>query len=802
MATLPSIPTLYDRYRDFDLLVDSRRLGDAAKTLFFALPGQRTHGNKFVGPLYRKGVRHFVVLRQAQQGAQTQVQQELEQQGKYSEAIFLLTDDPLRLLQQLATHHRRQFDIPVLAITGSNGKTIVKDWLAQLLQPYLNVCASPRSYNSRIGVPLSVWRLRAEHEVAIFEAGISEAGEMAALAEIIRPTCGLFTMLGSAHAAGFSDARAKHREKMTLFRGTDWVVVPADDTDSVGLLRKLNVDPITHLGINRRWLEVDEVSLKMDFPDLPTIYLENAYAAATAAYALGLNKEQIAAGLDDLRILDNRLEQREGLHGGPVINDSYSNDLTALAAALDFAEARANSGKLCLILGTIQPRSSSSHSTSVSAPEDDLLPLLRPRLTRLLTIGETNASLARAISGARHFTRPEALLAELGNIPFSPGEVILIKGASQERLDRVADTLSRKQHRTLLRIDLAALRHNFNVYRASTSAQMIVMVKASAYGGGAPPVAHALAEAGADYLAVAYPDEGSLLREHGLKLPIMVLNAASHDFERMGKDNLEPVVHRLEDLQRIKDSGLKVHLELDTGMARLGFRPAELEGLLTELRSGTYERIISSVFTHLAASEDGAHDDFTRQQISAFDAAYKRIAEALGTSPPRHLLNSNGISRFPENAYEYVRLGIGLYGIGDAGKASALRPVLTFSTRVTAVFELKAGESIGYGRRGTMTQDGKVAILSVGYADGLPRLAGEGRFSIRIKSGLASIIGSVCMDMTMVEVTHLPEVKVGDEAILFGAGHPIELLSEAAMTIPYEILTGIGPRVHRVYTAE
>lgn len=799
MPSLPSIPILYDRYGDFDLLVDSRRLRDPEKTLFFALPGQRTHGNKFVRQLYRKGVRHFVVhtLRRG-----PQVQGELDKQGKYPEATFLLTDDPLRLLQQLAAHHRRQFDIPVLAITGSNGKTIVKDWLAQLLQPYLKVCASPRSYNSRIGVPLSVWRLRPEHEIAIFEAGISEAGEMAALAEIIRPTCGLFTMLGSAHAAGFTDELTKHREKMSLFRGAKWVVVPADDTTSVGLLRKLDVEPITHLGIKGRWLEVEEVSLELPFPELPAIYLENAYAAATAAYALGLGKEQIAASLPDLHVLDNRLEQRAGLHGGPVINDSYSNDLTALAAALDFAEARANSGKLCLILGTIQPRSSNSPSTRVSAPEDTLLPLLHPRLTRLLTIGETNAGLSRSIAGARHFSHPEALLAELGNIPFSPGEVILIKGASEERLHRVADALSRQQHRTLLRIDLAALRHNFNVYRSGTSAKMIVMVKASAYGGGAPPVAHALAEAGADYLAVAYPDEGSHLRQHGLQLPIMVLNAAGHDFDRMLSNRLEPVIHRLEDLRRAREAGLKVHLELDTGMARLGFRPAELKALLTELRSGDYARTIASVFTHLAASEDGAHDDFTRQQINTFDAAYERIAEALGASPSRHLLNSNGISRFPGHAYEYVRLGIGLYGIGDAAKAAALRPVLSFSTRVTAVFELKAGQSIGYGRRGKMAHDGRVAVLSVGYADGLPRLAGEGRFSVRLPGGLAPVIGSVCMDMTMVDVSQLPGVKVDDEAMLFGADHPIEELAEAAMTIPYEILTGIGPRVQRVYTAE
>ena len=855
------IPNLYAKYKNFDLVVDSRRLTRPEETLFFALPGQRADGHDFIPELLRAGVRHFVV--KADFEARPQVQSE------FSQASLLRTEKPLALLQALTAHHRQQFNVPVLAITGSNGKTIVKDWLAQILSRKFNVCASPRSFNSQIGVPLSVWRLRREHQVAVFEAGVSESGEMARLEAIIQPTCGLFTMLGSAHDAGFPDRETKHREKLSLFKGAEWVAVAADDTDSVRLLRMADIHPLTFLGVEGRFLEVDEEAIQLNFPVLPAIYLENAYAAAAVAYELGIGKPTLREEIPKLRPLTNRLEQREGRRGGVVINDSYSNDPSALAAALDFAVAQNPYERLTLILGTLQPGafnwsskqdqtgqstaqkrgafsqkplprgtaegsreahglgrggqpgSSNLHGTrgrahiesGVGSRESarvgsrelgvgsrstgELTQLLAGRVDRLITVGNSYAP----TDGDRHYPTPEALLADLDELDTTP-ETILVKGASYERLGRVANALSRKQHQTLLRLDLTALRHNFQVYRRSVDAGMIVMVKASAYGGGGLPVARALAAAGADRLAVAYPDEGRSLREGGLTLPIMVLNAAAETYARCAADGLEPVVHQTKDLRRARAAGLRVHLELDTGMARLGFQPNDLDGLISELKKEDYGPTIASVFTHLAAAEDAAHDDFTRTQLAAFDASFTKISAELPAPPARHALNTNGTSRFPGHAYEFVRLGIGLYGIGDATRAGELRPALRLITHITRIYDRPAGDSVGYGRRGKLDRPSRIAVLPVGYADGLPRLAGEGRFAVKIGERTAPTIGSVCMDMTTIDVTDLPEVQDGDEVILFGPNHPIELLAEAAQTIPYEILTGIGPRVHRVYSEE
>ena len=788
---------LYQTYHTYDLLVDSRRLTDPARTLFFALPGQRADGHDFITKLLAAGVRHFVVAEHYQ--ARTQVQGNVDKEQGGEAPVFHRVADPLAILQALAAHHRQQFQIPVMAITGSNGKTIVKDWLAQLLSSRFNVCASPRSFNSQIGVPLSVWRLRAEHDLAIFEAGVSETGEMKRLAEIIRPTCGLFTMLGSAHDAGFPDRATKHREKINLFKGAEWVAVSADDNDSIRLLRMADIDPLTFLGIEGRLLEVEEVPLKLNFPDLPGIYLENAYAAVAGAYGLGLTPDQIRRQLGGLRPLSNRLEQREGRNGGIVINDSYSNDLSALAAALDFAAAQNPFSGLTLILGTIQPGSFNLPGTSARAVNPAVLQLLEGRVTRLITVGTSNADLP----SEQHFATPEDLLTAIENGLSFRAETILVKGASFEQLGRVADALSRKQHQTLLRLDLTALRHNFQIYRQGISAGMIVMVKASAYGGGALPVARALAAAGADYLAVAYPDEGRLLREGGVRLPILVLNAEPGTFSRCVTDELEPVVHQISALRRAHAYGLKVHLELDTGMARLGFQTTALDSLLAELNREDYTETIASVFTHLAASEDPAHDGFTRQQLADFDAAYAQISTTLDSTPPRHVLNSNGISRFPERAYEMVRLGIGLYGIGDATRKEELRPALQLLTHITRVYDRPAGDSIGYGRKGRLDRPSRIAVLPLGYADGLPRLAGEGGFSVRIGEHLAPIVGAVCMDMTTIDVTDLPDhISAGTEVVIFGPLHSIELLARAAQTIPYEILTGIGSRVHRIYSQD
>lgn len=782
---------LYTTYREFNLLVDSRRVVDPNTTLFFALPGKRADGHDFIADLLARGVNHFVI----KEVARPQVQAWMEEHPK---AHFVTVAQPLSLLQDLAAHHRQQFTVPVLAITGSNGKTIVKDWLAGMLGQQFRVCASPRSFNSQIGVPLSVWRLRSEHELAIFEAGVSESGEMATLAKIIQPTCGVFTMLGAAHAAGFPSQEAKLQEKLELFARAEWVVVPVKDTATIKHLEKLGVSVIAHQLEGGDRLMVGTSILPVAFPKLPEIYLDNARAAAAAAHCLGLALPLLQAAVPGLHPLSNRLEVRESRDGGLVINDSYSNDFTALRAALEFAMMQDRGQAVTLILGTIQPASSTDLGTSGRAQKDLLQRLFADTgVVRLITVGNA----LPPIPHAENFASPEALLAALPRLNFAE-ETVLVKGASDERLGRVANALSRRQHRTLLRLDLGALRHNFLVYQQATSAKMVVMVKASAYGGGALPVARTLAAAGAHYLAVAYPDEGVELRAGGLRLPIMVLNADPEHFALLAEYALEPVVFDMTGLRLAQEADLRCHLEIDSGMGRLGFAAKDFEALAATLLSGRYRHSIASIFTHLAASESPEHDAFTQEQLRVFGEAYQQLRLALSTPPPRHVLNTNGISRFPEHAYEMVRLGIGLYGIGDAQRTTALQPVLRFVTRVTQVYTRPAGTTVGYNRRGELARESRVAVLSIGYADGLPRLAGEGRFSVWINGQLAPTIGSVCMDMTTVDVTNLPEVIAGEEVVIFGPEHPISHLAEAAHTIPYEILTSIGPRVHRIYTEE
>lgn len=810
-----TIAVVYRRYRDFDLLVDSRRVSQPGETLFFALPGQRHDGHDFIASLLRMGVRHFVVERENYLTRKPQLEQSVDGQ-----ANFLVTEDVGGTLRELAAYHRRQFMLPVIAITGSNGKTIVKDWLAQLLARRFSVCASPRSYNSLIGVPLSVWQLRKHHEVAIFEAGISQPGDMIKLREVIQPTAGMITYLGTAHRQNFKDEIEHYQQKLTLFKEVDWLLLPATELEKLRAAKVSlpKVKPIWTWSVSERSetfrseknaklesttivLEVDRSerietspeqavdSVTFDFPDLPPPHLQNARSAAVAARLLGLSTEEIQVGLPSLLPLANRLEQRRGRDGGQVINDSYSNDFDALAAALDFAENQDPFNHICLILGTVQP---------IRDLPTKLKRLLQNRVNRLILVGSTNARLRQTFPTADYAENTETVLARLPLMNFSD-QTVLIKGASYESFGRIADALSYQLHRTTLRIDLSALRHNLVRYRQHlpVGCRLMVMAKASAYGSGALPVARALVAAGADYLAVAYPEEGRQLRQGGVGLPIMVLNAEAYTFATCAAYDLEPVIHNQEDLLRATRRALTLHLELDTGMGRLGFSMEEFQQLDVPAAAR-----IASIFTHLAASEAKEHDAFTEMQFERFDQAYQHWL-AVGYSPVlRHALNSNGISRFSERSYDMVRLGIGLYGVGDAALAEELLPVLTLSATVTAVSDRPAGTSIGYGRRGQTQRASKIAVLSIGYADGLPRLAGEGNWSVRIAGRLAPTIGSICMDMCTVDVTGIEGLSIGSEAVIFSSDHPVELLAHAAKTIPYEVLTGIGERVSRIYVGE
>ena len=767
---MDAIAALYQRFRDgnFDLAVDSRLVTDPARTAFFALPGQRQDGHAYIPDLYARGVRTFVV-------------REAQLPPAVGMGDWHVVADPLRVLQQLAAHHRRQFaDLPVFGITGSNGKTIVKDWLTQVLRTRYRVCASPRSYNSQIGVPLSVWQLDRSHEVAVFEVGISAPGEMAALAAIVQPTHGILTNLGTAHLQNFRGKDQLVREKLLLFQDCQQLFMPSTERDVVNA----SLPAQTEL----HW--VDTLTSSGSTPQ-SEVFRHNVSLVRAAAEHLGISSTAVARMATTFTTPSNRLERREGRDGEVIINDSYSNDFSALAAALTFAEGQDPFGSLTLILGEVQALPDLSRRLAV---------LIEGRVHRLLLVGENHVLHQEGLA-AETFSDAGALLAALPELSFA-GQTVLVKGSSGQQLDRVADALSRRLHRTVLHVDLSALRHNFLAYRQSLppEVRMIVMTKAAAYGSGALPVARVMQQVGADYLAVAYPEEGRALREGGITLPILVLNPEPYSFGLLARYQLEAVVHDREQLRRAVEAALPVHLKLDTGMARLGFSPATFVTLLQDdlLRQAQ----LRTIFTHLAGSDEAQHDAFTRQQLTTFDTAYQHYLDQGYPPVPRHALNTNGISRFPDHAYQLVRLGIGVYGIGDAKRSDQLQPALRLTTTITALTERAAGETVGYGRRGQLTERRTIAVLSIGYADGLPRQAGQGRFAVRVRGQLAPTVGSICMDMCMVDVTGVAGTQVGDVVTVFGPDHPVELLATAAMTIPYEILTGIGERVHRVYTGE
>lgn len=824
------ITPFYAHYQKFDLVVDSRRVTDPAKTLFFALPGERVDGHDFIEGLVARGVRDFVVSAAwfRLQSSQADVLKAMPfasptlELSTFPNVQFTVTNDVLDLLQQLAAHHRSQFNIPVIAITGSNGKTIVKDWMVSLLRQKYRVCASPRSYNSQIGVALSVWQLDKTHEIAVFEAGISQAGEMERLAKIIQPTAGIFTNLGTAHQAGFADEAQKLTEKMSLFRGVTWLLVPFDEKAIIAEAERQHISCQTWLhdrsvdyhfmrdqqGDNLRLGKFD-LLLRGYLPGFPSILRRNAINALAAAHLLGLNQQELLTGAANLQPLDLRLEVRAGRNGCTIINDTYSNDLTSLAAALQFATSQSGEAPITLVL-TDLPESGKTPQELYA----QVARLIAGRVNRLIGVGAAIPLLATALiklqAGAEiqldFYPTTEALERKLPALHFNH-ETILLKGARAFGLERLVGQLTQRKHRTQLEIDLTALDHNLATYKASLGqgVKLAVMVKASAYGSGSIPVARLLDDRRVDYLIVAYSDEGVQLREAGISSPIMVLNPEAGELRLLQEFALEPVVAdfaMLTALSHENTGGLtKVHLEFDTGMRRLGFSAADAGAVAQRLLDYPHLKM-ASVFTHLAASENPRHDAYTQQQIEEYTTIVQDLKRSGLVVPLRHVLNTNGVSRFPAAQFELVRLGIGFYGFGDVERANDLQPALRLTARLSGIRELPAGATVGYGRRGELKRASRIGVLSIGYADGLPRLAGEGNFSVLVHQQLAPIVGSVCMDMCMVDVTDIPTAQLNDEAIIFGPEHPIEQLAAAAQTIPYEILTGIGERVHRVYMGE
>lgn len=810
------------------LLTDSRQRTQTEAALFFALNGERHDGHRFLSELYDAGVRHFVV------GRSVDI-------SRYPEANILLVNDTLVALQALAAWQRAKFDLPVIGVTGSNGKTIVKEWLYQLLSPDRDVLRSPKSYNSQVGVPLSVWPLQDTHDLAIFEAGISKPGEMERLEAMVRPTIGLFTNIGPAHREGFPSKRDKAIEKRRLFKAAE-VLVYCKDHALIDELAQENpahwrengtplrcftwsrenmaadlyvagIEPaVGHPGtrltghLKRGALEAPTI-LSIEVPFSDPASLENVSHCWAVLLLLGLPHGEIANRMARLEPVEMRLEIKAGINRCALINDFYNNDTAALRIALQFAAQQTRTGPLTVILSDILQ---SGQNKSVLYEKVASI-VAAHGVNRFIGIGADIPAVKKHLPETIEtlfFTNTDAFLAALPTVRFHD-ERILLKGARPFAFERIAARLEQKAHKTVLEINLSAVVHNLNVYKKhlSKGVRTMAMVKAAAYGSGSEEVAKLLEFHKVDYLGVAYADEGVELREAGVHLPILVLNPEAASFDLLHRYCLEPEVYSLRLLSEMiafmgTEKSLPIHLKLDTGMHRLGFETADLPALCQQLRRCPNLKV-QTVFSHLAASDAPAHDAFTHRQAAAFSAMYSVIREALGYAPLRHLANTAGIARFPAYHFDMVRLGIGLYGVGGAWLDTPLRTVNTLKATISQIKTIAPGDTVGYNRNsGPLERPVRIATISVGYADGFLRLAGNGRYAVGLHGQLAPTIGNVCMDMTMIDVSHILDAKEGDTVTVFGDYPTVETLAACLQTIPYEVFTNLSERVKRVYLQE
>lgn len=793
------------------LAIDSRKPMSHGQTLFVALRGERHDGHTYVPELARQGHRSFLV---------EEVPSEWE--ALWPDAVFLVVRDSLDALQRLAAWHRAQHRSKVVGITGSNGKTVVKEWLFQLLRGTEHVVRSPGSWNSQVGVPLSVWEMRDEHTVALFEAGISQPGEMERLRNVIKPTVGVFTTLGPAHGENFTSDAEKALEKLKLFEGAealvycmDHAVVDAAIHES-GLSQRLQL-----LGWSRErvgWLHVTherqtpagtditvfrgETPFTFHVPFRDAASVENALHCVTLLLYWGRSPSWIAAHTPLLAQVAMRLEVVDGRYGTTLINDAYSNDAASLSIALEQLGMVAGGRPRAVVLSDIV------QSGEVQA-------MLYGRLAqwfeqhgvqRLLAVGPALGAHAHLFScKVDAFASPEELLDRV-QLQDLAGHAVLIKGARTYALEKVVERWQRQVHGTVMEVDLEAIRHNLNVHRAmlAPGVRVMAMVKAFGYGNGALELARLFAHEQVHYLGVAYADEGIELRQQGIHLPILVMNPEPVPFESLHRFGLEAEVYDERSLQEAMDHARMhpgappVHIKLDTGMNRLGFKAEDLSRLL-ELLAASKELRVASVLTHLAASEDPAHDAFTEAQIAQFKQMADAVDLALGYRPWRHAANSAAIVRFPHAQMDMVRLGIGLHGVGwDEATTQRLRPTVTLRSPIAQLRTLRPGESVGYGRRYVPADERTIATVPIGYADGLSRRLGNGVGRMWLHGRPVPIVGSVCMDMVMLDVTGVA-CRVGDLVHLFDAEHPITELARDLGTIPYEVLTSIPPRVKRVY---
>ena len=796
----PELPSDLEEVVISHLAIDSRTGRLDSETMFIALAGAKRDGHDFIPMAYEAGVRTFLATRKV---------------ALPGPVHWILVEDTLEALQKLAARHRARFDYPVIGITGSYGKTIVKEWLAEILSTRMRVLRSPRSYNSQIGVALALWEMEEQHSIALIEAGISELGEMEKLREMIQPTLGVFTNLGAAHDAGFESREEKLREKCKLFKGAKAVfhaqsqelIQPDPDQplESITWGRSEAADlqilnPDTDGWMQFQWKDEKPFSLPFSRPE--NFSRENLALALTVTKSIGsptVGHEDLQEAVRNLSLPDLRMRVDPGLQDSWLVNDAYTSDIDSLKLAAEYAASWPRVGRRTAILSDIEQ----------SGMEDGKLYsevsriLLQNGFGRLIAVGPkiSNAAFPDQLE-LLTFDNTEKLLEHVHELSFA-GEVVLLKGARRFKLETVADQLRDKSHLTRLEVDLDAIAENFRTFRASLpeGVRFAVMVKALGYGSGDAEIARVLSYHRADYLGVAYPDEGEALRRAGIGTPILVMNAKPQEFDRMRMHDLEPEVIDLAGWRQAAALGLRIHLKLDTGMHRLGFDLSQLEDLLNNMDEAP---IIASVFTHLAAGDDPEEDEFSRMQLERFRVmAGKVIASYSAQHPERktpllHALNTAGIIRFPEYSMDMVRLGVGLYGYDPTGQHK-LRNAGRLMSTVTQVRRVPAGETVGYGRSGKVENDMTIATIDIGYADGLRRSLSNGKGQVFIRGRRAPIFGRVCMDMTMIDATDIPGIKVGDEVEIFGRHISLEEYAGWMDTIPYEVLTSVSGRVKRVY---
>lgn len=785
------------------LLTDSRKASASDGSLFFAIKGEHHDGHQFIPELYNKGIRQFIVESQS------------DFLKTHRDLNVLLVRSALDAIQAIAAHQRSTIDIPVIGITGSNGKTIVKEWLYQLLSSDYKISKNPGSYNSQLGVPLSVWQLQPHHDLGIFEAGISMPDEMEKLQRVIQPTIGIFTNIGSAHDEGFSSQEQKINEKLKLFSSCKLLIYGKDHkaidkavsktsipTLSWGVSSTAGIQIKSEGGKHIFFLKGTSFSLKIPFADKASI--ENAIHCICTLIHLGYKPDDIQERIQTVQSVPMRLELKEGINQSQIIDDTYNNDLAGIRISLEFLANQHQKNTKRVILSDILESGLSDEALVREVAEL----VSKNSINHFVGIGKKLSSHQHFFpKGAQFFSSTDDFIEHFDTNKIQQ-EVILVKGARIFQFERIISLLQRKVHGTIMEIDLGAVVHNLNFFRAKLkpSTKIMVMVKAFAYGSGSAEIANIVQYHKVDYLGVAYADEGVDLRKNNISLPIMVMNPSEESFGLLLPNRLEPEIYSFKILNSyINFLGGRqgtIHIKLDTGMHRLGFDENEVTALIQTLLQNPNLKV-ASIFSHLAGADEHKHDSFSEQQVNLFLQGANRISEQIGYKPIYHILNSPGILRLPQFQLDMVRLGIGLYGVDPTNERfDSLRPVATLKTIISQIKKIKKGETIGYGRRGKADNDMAIGTIAIGYADGFSRAFSRGAGKVLIHGKEVPVIGNVCMDMTMVDLSGINDPQEGDEVIIFGKEYPIQKVAESIKTIPYEILTNTSERVKRVFTAE